>query len=279
MELKIDRKIITKVYPPRKKGSHKGDFGKLLIIGGSERFTGAPALSALAALRAGVDIAVVAAPERAADVIASFSPNIITEQLPGNHISMRHVKHLLGFAENFTAVAIGSGLGREKETLRAAKAVIRRLKIPCVIDADAIHSLAGVKKLSKEFVLTPHAHEFKSLTGAKPKQDLDDRIRLNNRFAKKLGTTITLKGYIDVISNWELSAINDTGNPYMTTGGTGDVLSGVCGALLAKGINPFDAASAAAFITGEAGNKAGGRLKSGLLATDIIEEIPRVVNG
>ncbi len=270
--------IIKEVYRERPKWSHKGDFGRLLVIGGSKRYTGAPALaalSALASLRAGVDLVLVAAPRRAADIIAGFSPNLITEPFDCDFFTSKHVKGVLKLAKGYDAVSIGSGLGTEKETQEFVIKFIEKVRIPCVIDADAIKALKK-RRLGENFVLTPHAYEFYHISGDRPKEDITGRVKLVERFAKKINSVILLKGAIDIISNGRKTALNKTGNPYMTTGGTGDVLTGVCGSLLAQKIPPFRAACASAYITGKAGDLAVKKKKQGLLATDIIEKIPGV---
>jgi NAD(P)H-hydrate epimerase len=131
--------------------------------------------------------------------------------------------------------------------------------------------------LRKNFIVTPHAHEFFVLTGKKPEPDVKKRIALVKEEASKLGCIILLKGYIDVISDGKRIAINKTGSPYMTVGGTGDTLSGICGALLARKVEPFEAACAACFINGKAGELAAKKLGEGLMASDVLKEISNVL--
>jgi len=275
----VTASILKEVYRERPKWSHKGDFGRLLIIGGSKRYTGAPALAALSAyasLRSGVDLVLVAAPKRAADIIAGFSPNLITEPFEGEFFASKHLKDILKLSKEYDAISIGSGLGVEKETRKFVTKFIEKVRKPCVIDADAIKVLKK-KRLGENFVLTPHAYEFYHISGDRPKQDITGRVKVVEKFAKKINSTILLKGAIDIISNGERTALNRTGNPYMTTGGTGDVLTGICGSLLAQKVSPFKAACASAYITGKAGDVTVKKKKQGLLATDIIESIPEVI--
>ncbi|NIO22211.1 MAG: NAD(P)H-hydrate dehydratase [Candidatus Aenigmarchaeota archaeon] len=275
----VTASILKEVYRERPKWSHKGDFGRLLVIGGSKRYTGAPALaalSALASLRSGVDLVLVAAPKRAADIVARFSPNLITEAFEGDHFTAKHVKDILKLSKDFDAISIGSGLGVDKETRKFVTKFIEKIRKPCVIDADAIKALKK-KRLGENFVLTPHAYEFYHISGEKPKYDITGRAKVVEKFAKKINSTILLKGAIDIISDGKRTALNKTGNPYMTTGGTGDVLTGICGSLLAQKIPPFKAACASAYITGKAGDVAVKKKKQGLLATDIIESIPKAI--
>jgi NAD(P)H-hydrate epimerase len=229
----------------------------------------------MAALRSGVDVVTVAAPERAADMAAKYSPNLITHPFDGDYFTTGHLKSVTELAKDFDAVVIGPGLGLEKDTQKFVSMFLDRMKKPCVIDADAIKSLKN-KKLWDNFLLTPHAYEFYHMTGDKPKYDVLGRAELVRRHAKKIGATILLKGAIDIISDGRETAMSRTGNSYMTVGGTGDVLSGICGALLAQKVRPFKAACAAAYLNGVAGTLAA-KEKRPMLASDIIEKIPDVL--
>ena len=267
------RKSILKIYPKRRPDSHKYDFGSLLIIGGSKLYSGSPALAALAAYRAGVDLVTVVAPRRAADIIASFSPDLIAYPLKGDYLNSGHLKELLKLAKSKTAVVIGGGLCRRKETLKTVAEFLKKTKLPCVIDADAIYAVAEYKPtLRPNSIITPHAYEFYVLGGKEPREE--EAVK---ELASKLNATILLKGNIDIISNGREVALNETGCPEMTVGGTGDTLAGICGALLAQSINGFDAACCAAYINGKAGSLAAKEKKQGLTATDLIEKIPKIL--
>jgi NAD(P)H-hydrate epimerase len=264
-----------KHFQERNPWSHKGDFGKLLIIGGSRRYTGSPALAALAALHTGVDLTLVAAPERAANVIAGFSPDLITEPLAGDAIMPFHLDLLLSLAEKYDAVVIGGGLGTNPATFKLVDMFLEKTNKPCVVDADAIKALEGCrKKLKQNFILTPHPGEFKILTGVTPSMDLAERGNQTKDAAKTLNCVVLLKGHIDFISDGNKIVSNDTGSVYMTKGGTGDTLAGICGALLAKKTDPMTAAVVGAYINGKAGELAAAKLGPGMLASDLIEMIP-----
>jgi len=274
----VDKKLIKKIFRPREKWSHKGNFGSLLVIGGSKRYSGSPAFNALVAYRTGVDLVTIAAPRRAADIIASFSPDLITYPLEGDYLNESHLDDIFVLAESSDAIAIGGGLEKNKETLTTVKKILGGLTLPCVIDADAIHAVVNDKKvLRKNFVIMPHANEFFVLTGKRPETDLKKRVDIVKREASKLNCIISLKGYVDIISDGKQIAINKTGNPFMTVGGTGDTLTGICGALLARKVNPFDAACAACFLNGKAGDLAAKKFGEGLIASDLIDEIPKVI--
>lgn len=273
----VKQSILRQIYKPRDDWSHKGNFGHLLVIGGSKKYSGSPAFNALAAYRSGVDLVTVATPKRAADIVATFSPDLITYPLDGDHFDDSHLKEVFGLAKDANAVAIGGGLEREKGTITAVRKFLKKIELPCVIDADAIHAIKKKSMIKRNFVITPHSNEFFVLTGLQPEVDIERRIVLVKNVAAQLSCVIALKGHIDVISDGIRTAINKTGNPYMTVGGTGDTLTGICGALLARGVDPFDAACTACFINGMAGDLAARKYREGLMASDLIDEIPNVL--
>jgi NAD(P)H-hydrate epimerase len=285
--VKISKNILKNIYKPRSPEVHKYDFGLLLVIGGSEYYSGSPAFSALAAFRSGVDMVRIVAPERAADIIASFSPNLATLPLEGKQLTKKHLPTLMTMTEaakavagEKTAVVIGGGLGRSKETQAAICEYLSQLTIPVVVDADAIYAVSGRPEVfrGKDFLFTPHGYEFFVLTGQKVIGKSDaEKIDIVKKEAEKLQTTILLKGKIDIISDGKEIAINKEGSPLLTVGGTGDTLAGIAGALLARGSSVFEAACAAAYINGAAGRLAGKKFGESVLATDLIEEIPRAI--
>ncbi|RLF37174.1 MAG: bifunctional ADP-dependent NAD(P)H-hydrate dehydratase/NAD(P)H-hydrate epimerase [Thermoplasmata archaeon] len=289
---------LSTYYPKPKKTSHKGDNGKLLVIGGGP-YIGAPALSGLAALRTGIDLVFIAAPKRVAKAITSFSPFIQPKKLAigiaklSPNLIVTELKHDeiltpedIGLIEKILskvdAVVIGPGLGSENITKKAIEKIINRcvknLK-PMVIDADAIQVVGEKTELIKNTstVITPHAGEFKELTGVKLPSETEGRKKTVEKYAKKIGVTILLKGSVDIISNGKETKLNDIHNPGMTVGGTGDVLAGITGALLSKKVGPYNAARISVFINGTAGNNAFKKRSYGLIATDIIDEISNVL--
>ncbi len=262
--------LVKKIYLKRKPASKKRDFGKVLVIGGSKVFTGAPALSAMAVLRAGADLAFVAAPQRAADTIASFSPDMITVPFDGDFFSRKHILAIGKLILDADAVVIGPGLGREKKTMAFVQKLLPKIKIPCVIDADALYAAKGLK-LPGNFILTPHRGEFRMLYGAEPNE------KAVSALAKKTGAIILAKGPKDFIGDTKRVFLNTTGTPYMTTGGIGDVLAGVCAAILARGTEPFEAACAGAYITGLSGEAAAKKFGDGLVGSDLLMELPKTI--
>ncbi|MCD6398634.1 MAG: NAD(P)H-hydrate dehydratase [Candidatus Aenigmarchaeota archaeon] len=269
---------MKRIYSKRGKNSHKFNFGHLLVIGGSKKYSGSPAFASLAAYRTGVDLVTTMAPRRAADIIATFSPDLITVPLKGDYFEEKHIKEVEKI-KNFSAVVIGGGLERKKETFRAVNKFLKKLNKPCVIDADAIHAISKNKKIIKNklFVLTPHLHEFKVLTGTDVKGlDLNEKKKIVERSANKIGCIILLKGNPDIISDGHLTKINKTGNPYMTVGGTGDVLAGVIGSLLSQGATPFDAAMTGAYMTGKVGDLVAKTKKESMTASDLIDNFYKI---
>ncbi len=270
------------VVKPRVPTSHKGDFGRLLVIGGSQVFSGAPTLVSLAALRTGVDIAYLAAPEKTAFAISSISPDLITIKLEGANLNPNNISTLSSYLDAVDAVAMGPGLGLQPETVEFVKicvSMVEKAGKPLLLDADGLKAFAKFKRpLKVPFVLTPHAGEYAILTGEKLPENMQERVSEVQKTAKSLNATILLKGKVDIICNAKKAKLNFTGNPGMTVGGTGDVLSGIVGALLAQKVDSFEASVAGAFVNGAAGDFVADQIGFHMLATDVIEQIPSVLN-
>ena len=277
--IEVKKGVLKKIYKKRDPWSHKYYFGHLLVIGGSKHYSGSPTLNALAALRSGVDLVTIAAPERAANIIASFTPDLIAYPLNGNCLGVEHLTELFKLTQNKTAVVIGGGLRREDGILNVIATYLKKVDIPCVIDADAIHAVARNKGIvkNKNFLLTPHSYEFFVLSGKKVSTNLKERINAVKKLAHQLKTTILLKGHVDVVSDGKKVALNRTGSPYMTKGGMGDTLAGICGALLARGNDVFTVACASAYINGRAGEIASKKLKESVMASNLINTIPEAI--
>ncbi len=266
----VTKDILKKVFPKRRVDAHKYEFGSLLVIGGSKIYHGPPLFNALGAYRIGVDLVTVLAPERAANLIGSYAPDLITYPLPGDFIEEEHLKTMKKFAEKCTAVVIGGGIGRERKTQIAVRKFLKNFEKPVVVDADGIRALKP-ENVKSNFILTPHAAEFRALAGKEAtKNNLE-------KFAKKHKCVLLLTASKDIITDGKRTVENWTGNPYMTVGGTGDILAGICGSLLAQGTEPFDAACAAAYINGRAGDLAASVKKQALMASDILNYIEKVL--
>ena len=274
----VDEDFVKNCIRPRRIDSHKGENGKVMVIGGSWLYHGAPFLSAMASLRCGVDLAYIAAPEKIATAIRALSPNIIVLPLSDLKLTRGVAKRVLKILPEIDSMVIGPGLasGGEagielvvKEALALGKGI--------VLDATALYSSILEKVSGGRVVLTPHAGEFKRVFGKDVPSKLDERVKLVREEAEKNRVTILLKGRFDVISNGVEVMVNKTGTPAMTVGGTGDVLSGIVAALLAWGNDPFEAAASAAWINGKAGELATSRFGLHILATDIIDFLPDVL--
>ncbi len=262
--------------------AHKGDFGRLLVIGGSELYVGAPALVSLAALRTGTDIVYLAAPEKTALAISSISPDLITIKLEGDHLKPRHIEMVKPYFGMVDAIVIGPGLGLAPETAKFVEDCVEeaeKANKPLLLDADGLKVFAKFKRpLRVPLILTPHAGEYEVLTDAKLPENQAEKILAIQKTAKKLKTVLLVKGKVDIISNGEYARLNLTGNPGMTVGGTGDVLSGIVGGLLAQNVDAFEAAVAGSFVNGAAGDFVASEIGYHMVATDLLDWIPRVLD-
>ncbi|RLE44474.1 NAD(P)H-hydrate dehydratase [Candidatus Woesearchaeota archaeon] len=266
-----DVKACLKKHKP---DSHKGENGCVLVIGGCEDYVSAPALSASSALRSGIDLIVVAAPEKAAYAINSFSIDFITKKLEGKYLNLKHVDMLLDFSKDFDVVLIGPGLGKRAETKAFINEFVAGCEVPIVIDADAIQQ---IEKQNIKGLLCPHAREFEMCFGKYPAEEIEKRINDVRNAAEKFACTVLLKGRTDVISDGSRVKINDTGNVGMTVGGTGDILSGLCAGFIAQGGSYFEAACAAAYINGLIGDFLQKRHGFGFVSSDFINLIPKAI--
>lgn len=273
------KNLLRKIYAKRNLWTHKGEHGYVLIIAGSKQYAGSPVFNGLSALRAGADLITIVGPKRAMDIAASFLPDLICYPLNGDYLEIKHLAEIFRIAKNFDSLVIGGGLARSQKTLKAINEIIKKLNLPMVVDADAIYAIANKKEIlkGKKAIITPHIKEFQVLTGEKVLPSISDRKQKVKKWAKKLETTILLKGYIDVISDGKRVGLNKTGSSFMTKGGFGDTLAGICGAILARGASPFKSACAAAYINGKAGELAAQKYGEGVLASDIFDEIPKII--
>lgn len=263
----------------KKRGSvsHKGQNGRVVIVGGSRDYSGAPAIAALSALKSGVDLAVVACPDVVSSSIRSYSPDLIVKSLPDDFITPKDVDNILELSENADSLVIGCGMGREDETAVALNYLIKMVDKPVVIDADALKllDLGLIKKSAAEIVLTPHAAEFKSLFGIDVQENFEQKMKTISRASKSCGAAVILKGKLDVIAGNDKIKLNSTGNPGMTVGGTGDCLAGIIGGLMAQGHDTFEAAFLGAYVNGKAGDLAAEDYGYNFTATDLLNYIPK----
>ena len=255
-------------YPIPDERSHKGQNGRLLIIGGGP-YIGAPAMAALAASRVGADLVHIATPGSSFTEISSFSPTFLMHRLPGDHLTTDSVDELLELSKRCDSVLIGPGLGTDPETMDAVRSFCKGCDRPMVIDADAITAMSGtdIKRIAPT-IYTPHHSEYARLAGDMEQMDA----------SRRLGAVIVLKGKEDTITDGIKIRTNVTGCAGMTSGGTGDVLAGIISGLLSKGMIAFDAGCLGTYICGKAGEMAFDEYSYGLMATDLIDDIARVIS-
>ncbi|MFB6084715.1 MAG: NAD(P)H-hydrate dehydratase [Halorientalis sp.] len=255
--------------------SHKGDHGEVLVIGGGP-YTGAPALSARAAFRAGADLVRVACPSSVAREVQGFDEGIIVRPFAGDLLEPGHVDQLLDRAVAHDVVVVGPGLGNAKGTLEAVGEFLGEFDGRAVVDADALEVVPEVDT-DATLLCTPHQGELLQM-GGETDEDWEARAELVADFAADLDQTLLVKGAYDVVSDGERTRVNRTGNPGMTVGGTGDVLAGAAGALLATQ-EPIHAAAIAAYANGSAGDIAVEEHGHGLVASDLVDALPAALWG
>jgi NAD(P)H-hydrate epimerase len=268
--------LVKKFIPPRKFASRKGDNGKVMVLGGSYIYHGAPILSSIAALRCGTDLVYTCVPKINAQATRAISPNLIVMPLVDAKLTRGAVHKLLGIIpKDLDSATIGMGLAIQD--IEALKLLVNSLLdrgVRLSLDASALVSdILGVIK-NKNVVVTPHAGEFKRLFGQLPSDNKKERISLVEKHAKENSVTILLKGPTDIISDGCKTFLNVKNTPAMTVGGTGDVLSGLVAGMLSKNKNPIEAATSAVFINGKAGVLAQRKYGLHMVATDLLEFIP-----
>ncbi len=269
------------LYPAADPQRHKGQGGFVLVIGGGP-YHGAPVLCGLAAMRTGADLSIVLTPEKAAPAVQAASPNLVVRTLRGEDLDFEDPQNRVTlnlWMEKADSVVIGPGLGRfnvTKQSIHHAVERAGRSPTPLVVDADALWAMGDHPELlGSHVVVTPHANEFRELTGEDAPADPESRGELAAGFSRETGATVLFKGPVDVVASGDRLRYNATGTPAMSAGGTGDVLAGCVGALLAKGLAPFEAARVAAYLAGRAGERADEDLGEGLVASDLLEPIAR----
>ena len=257
----------------RDPASHKGENGTVTVVGGGP-YAGAPALAGLAALRAGADLARVVVPERVADAVQGYAPDLIVHDLPGDRLRPEHVDRVRDVVERSDVAVVGPGMSGADETVEAVETLAGDLD-RAVLDAEAIGAVDALPR-DADAMVTPHAGELAPHVEEVP-DGWRERRDVVRGFAADRGVTALLKGRYDVVSDGDDVRVGRTGNPGMTVGGTGDVLAGVCGSLLATR-EPFHAACVAAHVNGRAGDLAADDAGFGLLASDVVERLPAAIS-
>lgn len=276
---KLTSVLVKKFIPSRKTDSRKGQNGKVLVVGGSYMYHGAPILSSLAALRAGADLVYTAVPKINASATRAISPNLIVIPMVDAKLTRGSANKLLGQIQaGMDSATIGMGLSvADEEGLKTLISELSAQDVRLSLDASALLSSILPILPDKNIVLTPHAGEFERMFGILPSNKIKERTSIVEKYAKEYSVTILLKGPTDVISNGKNTYINPKNLASMTVGGTGDVLSGLVAAILTKNRNGLESAAAASFVNGLAGIQA--QKKNGLhiVATDLIDFIPSVM--
>lgn len=276
----ISAEQIQDLLPQRKPNSHKGDYGKILLLCGSKGYTGAAAMAAMAALRTGAGLVYLGVPESiyAIEAVKLNEPVVFSLQDQDGMLSSNAVKDVLRLLPNMDAVLVGPGLGKSEGTLAVVMSVLENFNGPVVLDADGINVLKSHKDIlrgrTSPTIMTPHAGEFYRIGG---KADVE-RNEAAVVLAKDLGVIVVLKGHATVITDGTTCYTNTTGNPGMAVGGSGDVLAGVIVSLLGQGIPPLEAAAAGVWIHGAAGDICAQEIgQYGMLPTDMIQVLPRLL--
>jgi NAD(P)H-hydrate epimerase len=267
---------IKKFIPPRRPDSRKGQNGKVLVVGGSYMYHGAPVLASLSALRSGVDLVYTCVPKIISAPVRAISPNLIVIPMVDAKLTRGAANKLLGqIPPDLDSATIGMGLAiSDEEALKNLVKSLATQDVRMSLDASALVNYILPLLPGKNIVLTPHAGEFKRMFGVMPSASIKERASTVTKFAKDNSVTILLKGSTDVISDGKQTFVNPKNLAAMTVGGTGDVLSGLVAGMLAKNRKPLESAMVAAYINGLAGKMA--QKKNGLhiVATDLIDAIP-----
>ena len=277
---RVDAEYIRQILPVREPQTHKGDYGKILLICGSRGYTGAAALAAMGALRSGAGVVYLMVPESiyGIEAVKLWESVVIPAADENGMLAEKASETILEYLQKMDAVLIGPGLGQSEGTFRAVKTVLEHYSGPVVVDADGINVLSEHKDILRDrtapTILTPHMGEFARLGG----NTEDDPVQAAAELSCELGCILLLKGHRTVITDGERYFVNETGNPGMATGGSGDVLAGIIVSLLGQGVEPLDAAACGAYLHGASGDMAAERIgQYGMLPTDMLSFLPRLL--
>lgn len=270
---------------PREVASHKGNYGRVLIIGGSRGMAGAPALAGKAAQRSGAGLVTLAIPRSIQPTVAAFEPSYMTlglGQADEDFLLADCKAEILAAAANMEVIALGPGLGNDLSTAKLVCDLYQEVRLPMIVDADGLNALAKASRAIQYSggprILTPHPGEFQRLLGEPCGNVTSERARnarMLCRSDNNSRTIVVLKGHQTIVSDSQQYAVNQTGNPGMATGGTGDCLTGVIAGIVAQGLSPWEAARLGAHVHGLAGDLAADELgQTSLIASDLIDYLP-----
>jgi hydroxyethylthiazole kinase-like uncharacterized protein yjeF len=269
--------------PPRRADSHKGDYGRILVLAGSRGMVGAAAMAGTAALRAGAGLVTIGTPRSVYPILAVQVTCCTTRPLPETPVatlSDRGFSAILQFAESFDVIALGPGLGRHPSTTQLVRQLVMQLPKPMVVDADGLNALAEdvavLRRAPAPRILTPHPGEMARLAGLSADKVQQSRKEVARRFARENRVVLVLKGHQSIVTDGRRVFVNPTGNPGMATGGTGDVLAGTIAALIGQQLGPYEAAVLGTYVHGIAGDLAAKQFgEVGLIATDVLDFLPQ----
>ncbi|HEV8232349.1 MAG TPA: NAD(P)H-hydrate dehydratase [Thermoanaerobaculia bacterium] len=272
------------LLPPRAPGANKGNFGRIAIIAGSRGKTGAAVLAARGALRGGAGLVTVMCPASLETVIVSALPEVMTQGLPEKEgaLSAEAGQELARRLADFDAAVVGPGLGKAEGTVAAVETLLAQARVPVVVDADGLNAFAGraqaLSGRASATVLTPHPGEAGRLLGISAREVQADRLGVARELARSTGACVLLKGEASLTATADgRVVVNSSGTPLLATAGSGDVLSGLIGALLGAGLEARDAAAASAWLHGAAGERLAETLgDAGLLSREVADAIPHV---
>jgi NAD(P)H-hydrate epimerase len=282
----VERERILPYFEQRKKATHKGTYGHLMMLSGSLGKTGAAVMAGKAALKMGAGLVTAGVPRSCLPIVARSMMELMTEPLPETEkgtLAVGALQEILALLEGKDALMLGPGISTHESTSELALSLLPKVKIPLVLDADALNILSSnpavLKSLAKPAVLTPHPGEFARLLKISAREVLARRLELLPGFAKKYGVYVVLKGYRTLTSTPEgKTFINPTGNPGMATAGSGDVLSGLIAAMIVQEKNILDAVLAAVYVHGLSGDIGAARLgEKSLTAGNMITYLPAAV--
>ena len=281
MDIKVlDREGVYGMLPDRRNDSHKGTYGKILLLCGSRGYTGAAALAAMGALRSGAGLVYLAVPESIYEIEAVKLTEPVIYPLPDSEgmYSVSAVSNVLRLIDGKDAILIGPGIGQSEGSLAVVLAVLQNYTGPVILDADGINVLKVHKDVLRSrtspTILTPHDGEFQRFGGILT----EDRITSASALAETYGVIVLLKGHRTVITDGKKTYLNTSGNPGMATGGSGDVLAGIITSLTGQGIPPLEAAACGAWLHGAAGDICAQEIgQYGMLPSDMLSVLPRLM--
>ena len=277
---KTTKEWVDSLLPERNVNTHKGDYGKVLLLCGSVGYTGAAALAAMGALRAGAGLVYLGVPESiyTVEAVKLLEPIVIPLKDQNGMLSADAIEKIATLTERMDAVLVGPGLGDSQGTYDVVRWVLNNFRGPVILDADGINVLKSHKDVlrgrTSPTILTPHEGEFQRIGG-----DLcDGRVQAAVKLARDLGVIVVLKGYGTVITDGVTCYLNTTGNPGMAVGGSGDVLAGILIGLLGQGLDPLEAAACATWLHGAAGDICADEIgQYGMLPSDMLRVLPRLL--